>query len=295
MILLSPVCMIPENVTEKLYDNYYRNANYISKLLISLFTFVIIMIIYSPIRFWCFQRSKRSRTGKGPMRQTEKNGIWEFWGDAVPGVVFFIMYITFFRLLESRSYSREEMWLIHAPLDDFIPFSEIFIIPYLLWFVFVFLTFAWRYLYDSEGYQNACLFMFTGMSVFLIVSALIPNGLNLRPAVMPRDNVFTHLTAMLYRGDTSTNVFPSIHVYNSMACAFAAVNTRTLNNHRIWRFFWIVMATLVILSTTFLKQHSVMDVSAALLMSMLVYIYVYRKNEVAAPVPAGHLGRVDFS
>jgi membrane-associated phospholipid phosphatase len=189
----------------------------------------------------------------------------------------------------------EKCHVMHCFLDDLTPFCEWFILPYCAWFLLIVFSLGYFLLYHIDSFRRLQIFIMITQIVAMAVYILYPSRQDLRPAVMPRDNVFTHLTAMLYRGDTSTNVFPSIHVYNSMACAFAAVNTRTLNNHRIWRFFWIVMATLVILSTTFLKQHSVMDVSAALLMSMLVYIYVYRKNEVAAPVPAGHLGRVDFS
>ena len=42
--------------------------------------------------------------------------------------------------------------------------------------------------------------------------ALIPNGQDLRPAVMPRDNIFCDLVAYTYSLDTNTNVFPSVHV-----------------------------------------------------------------------------------
>ena len=213
--------------------------------------------------------------------------IWDFWKDAVPGVVFFSIYISWFRLLETTVYSRESMWLIHVPIDDCIPFLEVFIIPYLFWFGFVFMTFGWLYLYDREGYKKACIFMFTGMTVFLMISSLIPNGLNLRPAVMPRDNALTRLVLQLYSRDTSTNVFPSIHVYNSIACALAAVNTKSLSRHRALRMFWIVSATLIVLSTTFVKQHSVLDVSAAALMAMLVYIPVYGESDMRSPAAYG--------
>ena len=54
------------------------------------------------------------------------------------------------------------------------------------------------------------------MTVFLLISTFFPNIQHLRPLKMPRDNVFTHLVLLLQKVDTPTNLWPSIHVYNSI-------------------------------------------------------------------------------
>ena len=49
-------------------------------------------------------------------------------------VSYFIIYMIWFVWLESRA--DEPYHVIHFPLDDYIPFCEYFIIPYLLWFAY---------------------------------------------------------------------------------------------------------------------------------------------------------------
>jgi len=115
-----------------------------------------------------------------------------------------------------------------------------------------------------------------GMTIFLFISWVWPNGLDLRPETFPRDNFFTGLVADLYQRDTSTNVFPSIHVYNSVV-AFIAINRcKALRKRKVIRAGAFVLSTLIILSTVFLKQHSVADVLGAFVMNAVLYVIIYR-------------------
>jgi hypothetical protein len=66
-----------------------------------------------------------------------------------------------------------------------------------------------------------CWNLIIGMSLFIAVSMVFPNGLDLRPQEFPRDNICTDLCRYLYSIDTSTNVLPSIHVFNSIACGIS--------------------------------------------------------------------------
>ena len=92
--------------------------------------------------------------------------------------------------------------LIHMRVDDAIPFCEIFVIPYFLWFAYVSIVVLYLFFKDKQGYIRTCTFLFTGMTVFLLVSTLWPNGHHLRPNIMPRDNIFAAMVAHLYRMDT---------------------------------------------------------------------------------------------
>ncbi len=114
------------------------------------------------------------------------------------------------------------------------------------------------------------------MTVFLLVSTLFPNGHHLRPFIMPRDNIFTDLVAMIYRADTPTNLWPSIHVYNSLGCHFAITKSRHFANHKGIRFASLILCISIILSTMFTKQHSAFDVMTAFIMAAIMYLLVYR-------------------
>ena len=117
--------------------------------------------------------------------------------------------------------------------------------------------------------------MAVGMTLFLIISTLFPNGHHLRPQVMPRDNVFTDLIAGLYLTDTSTNIFPSIHVYNSIAAHLGIAKCEALRKYRALRFGSLILSVSIILSTVLIKQHSVLDLFGAVILAVLVYIPIY--------------------
>ena len=113
---------------------------------------------------------------------------------------------------------------------------------------------------------------------FLFISLVYPNGLNLRPAEFPRDNFFTGWVGSLYRTDTPTNVFPSIHVYNSVVACIAVRRCESLRKRRGIQISSFVLSVLIILSTVFLKQHSVSDVISAFVLNFVVYAVIYRPD-----------------
>ena len=123
-----------------------------------------------------------------------------------------------------------------------------------------------------------------GMTIFIIVSYVYPNGLELRPDTFTRDNIFIQLTRMIYSMDTPTNVLPSIHVFNSMAVYFAVKNSPYLKEKKVIRGAAFFMTTSIILSTMFLKQHSVFDVVTGMITAAGMYMIVYVNNPFRLPV-----------
>ena len=174
--------------------------------------------------------------------------------------------------------------VIHTALDEKIPFIEAFIIPYYLWFPFMVvpvLYFLWK---DKEEFYAVTKFLIIGMTVFLIISSIYPNGQILRPTTFERDNIFVDMVKQLYKVDTPTNIFPSIHVYNSIGIYIAVKNSKHLKSYKWVQVSTLILTVLIILSTVFLKQHSVLDVVGAGLMAVPVYYvsYVYEPKKVHA-------------
>lgn len=199
---------------------------------------------------------------------------------AIPLLLYGIFYMSWFIYLERTNIKNYRV--IHVSLDDYIPFCELFVIPYFIWFLYASFVVLLFFFKNKEDYARVCVFYFTGMTIFLIISALFPNGHHLRPTVMPRDNIFTHLTAYLYSTDTSTNLWPSIHVYNSLGAHFAIAKNPYLSNKK-----WVVRSSLVIctsiiLSTMLIKQHSVFDVVTAFILAAVMYGVVYKYDIVTA-------------
>lgn len=186
---------------------------------------------------------------------------------------YFIVYLLWFAYLERTVTTR--FHIIHVALDDYIPFCEYFVIPYILWFAYVAWGFVFTATHNRDDFYKLCGFLFTGMTVFLIISTLYPNGHYLRPYYFTHHNFCTTLCGWLYASDTSTNLFPSIHVYNSLGVHFAVLNSKDLKHKKTVKIFSWILCVSIILSTMFIKQHSVFDVITALLLGTVMYNVIY--------------------
>lgn len=191
--------------------------------------------------------------------------------------IYAVFYLVAFFYLEQRGGAIHE---INLGIDAYIPFCEVFIIPYLMWFGYVALTVCFLCIKDKEESERLVTFLMAGMTIFIVVSAVYPNGHHLRPAVFPRDNVFTRLIAKLYATDTPTNVLPSIHVYNSVAIMIAVCRSKCFKGHKVITGAMLGLGAGIICSTVFIKQHSMLDVLLAVILSGLMYSVCYRRSEV---------------
>ena len=175
---------------------------------------------------------------------------------------------------------------VYIPLDSRIPFCELFLIPYLFWFVYLVGMHLYTLLFDVRAFRRMMKFIIFTYSVALVLFFVFPTCQNLRPAVFPRDNVLTRFMAGFYRFDTSTNVLPSLHVVGSFAVHFAALDSKRFRTPA-WRSFFTVSTALISISTVFLKQHSVLDVAAGLLVCAAGYALVYGEGKLAESTPWG--------
>ncbi len=192
-----------------------------------------------------------------------------------------LIYMPWFTYLEKRT--NVQYTMVHSPLDSYIPFVEYFVVPYLLWFVFIAATGLYFFFTEKQSFYRMAAFTITGMTLFLIICTFFPNGQNLRPHTFTRDNIFIDIVKMIYSMDTPTNVLPSLHVFNSLGAAIAIAHSSRLKQHPAVRCGAYLLASMIILSTVFLKQHSVTDVFAAFAMALLIYPLVYVMQEKKAP------------
>ena len=196
----------------------------------------------------------------------------KYW-HAIPLLIYGFIYLKWFGYLEKTV--RTDFYVIHMDIDDVIPFCEVFIIPYLLWFAYVAVVVVFLLFHNKKDYAKCGIFLITGMTIFLTISTLWPNGHLLRPQVMPRDNIFTQLIANLYQTDTSTNIWPSIHVYNSIGAHLGVATCEALKKHKGIQIGSLILCISIILSTMFIKQHSAFDVLTALVLAGFMHTLVY--------------------
>jgi membrane-associated phospholipid phosphatase len=183
------------------------------------------------------------------------------------------IYLPWFLYLEKTVTSNYH--IMYIALDDLIPFNEYFIIPYLLWFLYVAGAVAYFFFTDVKGYYKLCTMLFTGMTISLLVCTVFTNGTDFRPLIDPTKNVFAKIVSYLYSADTCTNVFPSIHVYNSICVHLAVLRSERLSKNRIVKISSLVLMVSICLATVFLKQHSAFDGFGSIAMAYIMYYFVY--------------------
>lgn len=189
-----------------------------------------------------------------------------WWGLFLPAYL-----LTFFTM---EHFITADYWATQLSVDDMIPFCEYFIVPYVLWSPLLALMGVYLILRDGEGFRRYIWTLALTFFASALICVLLPNGQDLRPAVMERENAFTWLVQFTYGIDTNTNVLPSVHVVGVMSALFALWHTPGLRKW-YWRLGGTLIGSLVIISTLFVKQHAVLDILAGLLLSGMAYVIIY--------------------
>ena len=186
-------------------------------------------------------------------------------------LLFWPIYGFFFYFVE-KLYSPVRYYPMHCALDDMIPFCELFLIPYLAWFLCIVGMLLYTMLYDIGAFKRFMYFIILTYSVTIVIYLIFPTCQQLRPAAFPRDNLLTQMVGNFYAFDTNTNVCPSIHVFNSVTLMLAYYRSAIFDapRRRWMRSAAMVLCVSISLSTILLKQHSVIDVVFGLLLALLL-------------------------
>lgn len=167
----------------------------------------------------------------------------------------------------------ENCHVMHCYLDDIIPFREEFIILYVSWYFLIVGSLAYFLLYNVDGFKKLQTYIILTQIIAMIVYVVYPSRQDLRPEVFPRDNVLTHLIDFIYSVDTSTGVCPSLHVGYSLGIASTWLREKSVP--KWWRILVTVWCGLICISVAFVKQHSVVDIFAAIAMCVFVEWFVF--------------------
>ena len=183
----------------------------------------------------------------------------------IPIAVWFVIYMGLFGFLEIVP--PKDVHLIHCALDDRIPDMAIFIYPYVSWFPYIIVCAALAIKnLDDRQFKKAVLVLTTGMNIFLFISYVWPTGLDLRESIVYDLHTLSgKLLKFVQTMDTPKSVFPSMHVYVTLVLQYTLEMQKKLVP--AWG-IWVgrVLVVLIVLSTMFTKQHSAVDVTAAIVM-----------------------------
>ena len=184
-------------------------------------------------------------------------------------VGYFALYFLTENLIPAENCTPVHMWL-----DDVIPFCEWFLIPYVFWYVLIVISLGYFLLYNVDSFKRLQTYIIITQVVAMAVYIIFPTRQDLRPLEFVNENVLTQLVGILYTVDTNTGVCPSLHVAYSLGIASVWLKERQAPVG--WKVFVVIAVILICLSTMFIKQHSAVDVFAALPVCLAAELFVYR-------------------
>lgn len=165
-------------------------------------------------------------------------------------------------------------YFMYSKIDSYIPFVKEFIIPYLLWYIYMIFAFTYLGFCSKKDFYKLFAFIFLGMIISCIIYLIFPNAQNLRPVITDKD-VFSLIVKDIYTIDTPTNVAPSIHVINSIAVHSALTHYPKFRSCKRANLISFISCIIISFSTVFVKQHSIKDVLWAVVLSAILYFIIY--------------------
>ena len=111
-----------------------------------------------------------------------------WWGLYLP--VYLILYFVVEHVV------TDNYWPTQTVIDDYIPFCEYFVIPYDSWGILLFILGVFFIVKDPESFRRYMWFIAIAYTTATLFCFLVPNGQDLRPAELPRQNICTWILQM---------------------------------------------------------------------------------------------------
>lgn len=151
--------------------------------------------------------------------------------------------------------------------DKRIPFIKIFVIPYILWYPFIFACMVYFLQKEKRIYYRALFSLLIGYlccyTAYFGFQTYVP-----RPKVNG-SGTLNFIINIVYSSDKPYNCFPSIHVLSCFIMIIAIFNIKNASNKS--KIIITLFSILIILSTQFIKQHVLLDVISAIILGVIVY------------------------
>ena len=187
-----------------------------------------------------------------------------------------VFYFVFFFLTENLI-PAENCYPVHSRLDDIIPFCEVFIVPYVGWYFLIVGSLLYFLFYNPQNFKNLQKYIIITQVIAITIYILLPTRQDLRPNEFVRDNIFTDMVGFIYSIDTNTGVCPSLHVAYSLG--IASVWLREKSASKPFKLFIVITVILICMSVAFVKQHSVLDIFAAIPMCLFAEWFVFLRHK----------------
>lgn len=171
-------------------------------------------------------------------------------------------------------------WITDIPaIDNRIPFLEVFIIPYMLWYPYMFVVGLYlAFVKNGPAFSRFMWGIIITFTICLAAFLVFPNCQNQRVDLeaLGRDNIFIRMVASIYAVDTNTNVLPSGHVMGSVVAWWGSLEMGIVKRKRWLQWLTHFLMVSISLSTVFVKQHAILDVIVSTVILIPLYFLLYK-------------------
>lgn len=169
-----------------------------------------------------------------------------------------------YQLLNNRP---QKAVVLLTTVDQEIPFMPIFIIPYILWYGYIFCYLIYFCFKDTKIYLKTITLIVAGelicFGIYFFFQTHVP-----RPTI-EGNGLLTTLVQWIYTKDQPYNCFPSIHVLTTFAIMLASLHIK--NKHILNTACIHIVGSLIIISTLFVKQHVIFDMISSMFLVTFLY------------------------
>lgn len=210
---------------------------------------------------------------------------WRRPGKEALLLLYWVPHFLWFELITYLT-PRMNPHVIYSPLDDRIPFLEVFILPYVLWYFYIAAVQLYFLFKNKKDFLDVTKLLYIALFVSMLVCTLYPSTHELRPAVFPRENLLSAAVGFLYSIDNPTMpacILPSMHVLVSLVLAAAVLKADCMRGKPAVKTGACVLSILICAATVFIKQHSIIDVYVACALFVPIHLIVYRFRKTKTP------------
>jgi membrane-associated phospholipid phosphatase len=175
------------------------------------------------------------------------------------------------RIYDLTNKSTGIVHILQTSFDRLVPFIPQFIVIYNTLEPVLYASLLFFFIFHPKiftAFASAMIALFlVSNAVYVLFQTKVP-----RPVLSQDTNWYVNKVIELYKSDNPYNCFPSLHCGTStLAASFWFVKKR----YRIIAFLMAIWAVLIILSTQFLKQHVVVDITGSII-ALLLYFAAFR-------------------
>ena len=195
-------------------------------------------------------------------------------------LLYWPVHFIWYELLRLNADTMPNFYIVSSTLDDKIPFCEWFIIPYVLWYFYIMAVLLYTANKNKSDFINANIMISGSMFISVLINTFFPSGVteSIRPDFesLGRDNILIDAVKYIYSIDSPPRVvMPSMHVAVAIALLATVLKSDCFKGKKLTKLFSSVLSVLICLSTVLIKQHSVLDLFAGVLLAAILYFITY--------------------